>query len=195
MLHNCQNCSHWKLISKVRLTVIQIWLSVFLFLSLQINTLIHIPWQKLHLNFNSKLHIWMDGRRDGGRVGGRDGGLGGGLETHHDLFPWRKQSYHALQYFLPSSLCFAFMWLSQKGCIPGLFICLVLRSLHPRYCSQEDWGGVGRDEKSIFLHFKVGQGKRVSHWTSLLIFSLCKPYRGESGVLNMLGHLFSSIAT
>lgn len=41
--------------------------------------LIHIPWQKLHLNFNPKLHVWMDG--------GRDEGMGGALETHHDLFP------------------------------------------------------------------------------------------------------------
>lgn len=45
--------------------------------------LIHIPWQKLHLNFNPKLHVWMDG----GRGGGRDEGMGGALETHHDLFP------------------------------------------------------------------------------------------------------------
>lgn len=29
---------------------------------------------------------------DGGRGGGRDEGMGGALETHHDLFPWMKQS-------------------------------------------------------------------------------------------------------
>lgn len=131
MFHNCQNGPHWKLISKVRLTVIQIWLSVFL--SLQINMLIHIPWQKLHLNFHSKLHTWMDGRRDGGRVGGRDGGMGGGLEMHHDLFPWRKWS--ATPSIFPPNTSFAllscdslrrdafldclFVWCSEVFYTPG----------------------------------------------------------------------------
>lgn len=178
MLHNCQNCSHWKLISKVRLTVIQIWLSVFLFLSLQINTLIHIPWQKLHLNFNSKLHIWMDGRRDGGRVGGRDGGLGGGLETHHDLFPWRKQSTTP-SVFPPKLPLLCFHVTLSEGMhswIVYLFGAQKSFTLQGNKAPQEDWGGGLAGMRSLFFSIlKWDKGKRGKLYSEpvYFIFSLC----------------------
>lgn len=83
-----------------------------------------------------------------------------------------------LQYFLPSSLCFAFMWLSEgmHSWIVYLFGAQKSFTLQGNKAPQEDWGGGLAGMRSLFFSIlKWDKGKRGKLYSEpvYFIFSLC----------------------